>query len=64
MRRLVYEISKTTGEKITETAIFAQAQDAKKAGLVVTERLDWVEEAPPKLTEKQAARRKKVATKK
>ena len=64
MRRLVYEISKATGEKITETVVYAQAQDAKKTGLVVTERLDWVEETPPELTEKQKARRKKVATKK
>lgn len=63
MRKLVYVISKANGEKVAETANFAQAESAKRAGLVVTERLDWIKEAPPKLTEKQAARRKKVATK-
>ena len=63
MRKLVYVISRANGEKITETAVFAQAESAKRAGLVVTERLDWIEEAPPKLTEKQAAKRKKIATK-
>ena len=63
MRRLVYEITKKNGEKVAETAVFEQAQSAKRAGLRVTERLDRVEEAPPKLTEKQMARRKKITTK-
>jgi len=63
MRRLVYEITKNNGEKVAETTNFDQAQSAKRAGLRITERLDRVEEAPPKLTEKQMARRKKITTK-
>ena len=63
MRRLVYEIKATNGITTKETTSYDEAMNYKKNGMTVIERLDWVEEEPPKLTEKQLARRKKVSTK-